>query len=69
MGKVLDQSPEPGRRKDCATVKEGSQVHGFECDCEDSYRMWEMNKQMSPLQPLLDLTICALQHYRMYDSV
>ena len=29
---------------------------------EDSYRMWEMNKQMSPSQPLLDLTKPALQH-------
>lgn len=27
--------------------------------------MREMNKQMSPLQPLLDLTLGALQHYRM----
>lgn len=31
--------------------------------------MREMNKQMSPLQALLDLTLPALQHYRMYDSV
>ncbi len=34
---------------------------------EDSYRVWEMNKQMSPLQPLLDLSP-ALQHCRTYDS-
>ena len=27
---------------------------------EESYRMWEMNKQMSPSQPLLDLTTPAL---------
>ena len=26
---------------------------------DDSYRMREMNKQMSPLQSLLDLTLCA----------
>ena len=30
--------------------------------------MREMNKQMPPLQPLLDLTLPALQRYRMYDS-
>ena len=30
--------------------------------------MREMNKQMSPQQALLDLTVPALQHYRMYDS-
>lgn len=27
-----------------------------------------MNKQMPPLQPLLDLTLLAREHYRMYDS-
>ncbi len=44
-------------------------VDGTESDCEDSYRVREMNKQMSPLQPLLDLTLLAPQHFRMYDSV
>lgn len=34
-------------------------VDGTESDCEDSYRVREMNKQMSPLQPLLDWTIPA----------
>ena len=60
---------EPRRGKDGATAEEGSEVDGAENDCEDSYRMWEMNKQMSPLQPLPDLTTPALQHGRMYDSV
>ena len=44
-------------------------VDGVESDCEDSYRVREMNKQMSPLQPLLDLTLLALQHFRMYESL
>lgn len=26
-----------------------------------SYRMWEMNNQMSPLQPLLDLTLAVMR--------
>ena len=34
---------------------------------EDSYRMWEINKQMSPSQPLVDLTTPAFKHSRKYD--
>ena len=49
-------------------MEESSEVEGVERNCEDSYRMWEMNKQMSPLQPLLDLTIPALEHSDVYDS-
>lgn len=51
-----DPSPrsEPGIGKDYATVEEGSRSTELRVTCEDSYRMWEMNKQMSPLQPLLD---------------
>ena len=50
---------EPQRAKEGVTV-EDFQVDRVEGDCEDSYRMWEMNKQMSPSQPLLDLTNPAL---------
>lgn len=41
-------------------VEEDSWVEEDGCDCEESYRMREMNKQMPPLQPLLDLTLRAL---------
>lgn len=60
---------EPRRGRDGATAEEDSEVDGAESDCEDSYRMWEMNKQMSPLQPLADFSIPALQHCRTCDTV
>ena len=41
-------------------MEEASSMKGFVFSCEVSYRMWEMNKQMPPLQPLLDLTLLAL---------
>lgn len=59
---------DPRRGKDEATVETYLEVEEIEYYWEDSYRMREMNKQMSPLQPLLDLTLLVLQHYRMYDS-
>ena len=47
-------------RRGDAMVEEGSWVEEVGCDCEESYRMREINKQMPPLQPLLDLTLRAL---------
>lgn len=35
---------------------------------DDSYRMREINKQMSPLQQQLDLTLCVLVKHASYQA-
>ena len=72
MGKVRDRSTRFGSRGgDGTTMEEFRKVARNGSD--DSYRMREMNKQMSPLQPLLDLTLCALptlfHQARRFDTI
>ena len=59
MGEIRDRDTRfKSQGGDGTTMEEFRKVDRDEVD--DPYRMREMNKQMSPLQSLLDLTLCAL---------
>jgi hypothetical protein len=58
-GKIRYRNTRFGSQKEDGTTME--EFRKVDRDGVDgSYRMREMNKQMSPLQSLLDVTLCAL---------